>query len=95
MRPWGRYSTTARRVTSSAAESTRVNNAFLIEQDVRQWTEIPLWRAPLGTWQADRAAATAADPVGRSIAETVLDTRLWLTEKGLRTCCRKPFTQPF
>ncbi|OPG13117.1 hypothetical protein [Microbispora sp. GKU 823] len=69
-------------VTSSAAELTWVDDAFLVEHDVRQWTEIPLWRTPLGTWQVDSAAALAAGLVCRSIAATVRDTHLWLTETG-------------
>ncbi len=71
-----------RTVTGAITELTWVDDAFLVQQDVRQWTEIPLWRTPLGTWQVDSAAAMAAGMVCRSIAATVRDTHFWLTETG-------------
>ncbi|WP_204289612.1 NAD-dependent epimerase/dehydratase family protein [Microbispora amethystogenes] len=69
-----------RTVTGSQAEFAWVDDAFLVEHDVRQWTEIPLWRTPLGTWEVGAAAAAAAGLTCRPIAATVRDTHLWLTE---------------
>ncbi|WP_433498849.1 SDR family oxidoreductase [Sphaerimonospora sp. CA-214678] len=69
-------------VTGSDAELTWVSDEFLIEQKVRQWTEIPLWRTPLGTWTVDSAKATAAGLACRPIEETVRDTCAWLSESG-------------
>lgn len=71
-----------RTVTGSDAELTWVNDEFLVAQKVRQWTEIPLWRTPAGTWAVDSAKATAAGLTCRPIEETVRDTYAWLTESG-------------
>lgn len=70
------------RVTGSKAEFTWVDDEFLVEQDVRQWTEIPLWRTPEGTWAVDSTKATAAGLTCRPIADTVRDTYTWLKESS-------------
>ncbi len=55
---------------------------WLVEQGVRQWTEIPLWRVPPGTWQVDAMRAAAAGLRCRPIEQTVLDTWAWLAAGG-------------
>jgi 2'-hydroxyisoflavone reductase len=41
-------------VTGSESEFVWVNDGFLVEHGVRQWTEIPLWRVHPGTWDGPR-----------------------------------------
>ncbi|XVQ85886.1 hypothetical protein ACQP2K_00155 [Microbispora siamensis] len=43
-----------RTATGSQAELTWVDDDFLIQHDVRQWTEIPLWRTPEGPGRRTR-----------------------------------------
>lgn len=60
--------------TEGAATPVHANDEWLIEQGVRQWTEIPLWRTNPGTWQVNGAKAAAAGFTCRPLRETVLDT---------------------
>ncbi|KDA41274.1 NAD-dependent epimerase/dehydratase family protein [Frankia sp. BMG5.23] len=55
---------------------------WLVEQGVRQWTEIPLWRVQPGTWRLDATRAAAAGLRCRPIEKTVLDTWAWLAAGG-------------
>lgn len=71
-----------RKVTGSDAKFTWVDDAFLVEHDVRQWTEIPLWRALEGTWAVDSTKVTAVGLTCRPISDTVRDTHTWLKESG-------------
>jgi nucleoside-diphosphate-sugar epimerase len=64
--------------TGSAADLVWVDSAWLAGQDVRQWTEIPLWRMPAGTWAVNASRARDAGLVCRSLRDTVLDTWRWL-----------------
>jgi nucleoside-diphosphate-sugar epimerase len=64
--------------TGAAAKLVWVDAAWLAEQDVRQWTEIPLWRTPAGTWAVDASHAHRVGLVCRPLRETVLDTWRWL-----------------
>jgi len=66
--------------TGSDAQLEWVEDAFLLAQDVRQWTEIPLWRTHPGTWKVDASRAVASGLRCRSIAATVADTWKWLSE---------------
>jgi nucleoside-diphosphate-sugar epimerase len=56
---------------------------LLIEQGVRQWTELPLWRTHAGVWRIDSANAYAAGFHSRPLTETVADTWDWLRRGGL------------
>jgi nucleoside-diphosphate-sugar epimerase len=67
-------------VTGSAAELVWVDDEFLLEGGVQQWTEIPLWRTYAGTWRVAADRAEAAGLRCRPLGETVRDTWDWLVE---------------
>lgn len=62
------------KATEGTATPVYASNEWLVEQGVRQWTEIPLWRTNPGTWQVDGAKAAAAGFTCRPLRQTVLDT---------------------
>lgn len=68
--------------TGSHSELVWVEDEFLVEHGVRQWTEIPLWRVHEGTWDVDTTMARAAGLTCRPLAETVRDTWAWMGEGG-------------
>ncbi|MFE0024944.1 NAD-dependent epimerase/dehydratase family protein [Amycolatopsis sp. NPDC059021] len=55
-----------------------VPDDFLLEQNLRQWTELPLWRTYAGAWRVDSARAREAGLTTRPIMTTVKDTAAWL-----------------
>jgi 2'-hydroxyisoflavone reductase len=65
-------------VTGGRAKPVWVSDAFLGEQAVRAWTEIPLWRPYPGPWQVETKRAQAVGLRCRPIDETVMDTWTWL-----------------
>jgi nucleoside-diphosphate-sugar epimerase len=67
--------------TGSGAELVWVDSGWLAEQGVRQWTEVPLWRTPAGTWAVDASRARAAGLVCRPLHDTVSDTWRWLQKE--------------
>jgi 2'-hydroxyisoflavone reductase len=69
-------------VTGSDGELVWADPPFLTEHGVRQWTELPLWRTPPGTWNVATDAAAAAGLACRPIEETVADTWAWLNGAG-------------
>lgn len=68
--------------TGSDGELVWVDDEFLVEHGVRQWTEIPLWRVHEGTWDVDTTLAGARGLACRPLAETVRDTWAWMGEGG-------------
>lgn len=68
--------------TGSGAELTWVDDDFLIDHQVRQWTEIPLWRTPPGTWSVNTTRAAHAGLTCRPIEDTVRGTYGWLSKSG-------------
>ena len=64
--------------TAAATELVWVVSDWLADQDVRQWTEIPLWRTPAGTWAVDASRAHHAGLACRPLRETIMDTWRWL-----------------
>lgn len=56
---------------------------LLIEHDVQQWTELPLWRTHAGVWNIDSSRAQDAGLRCRPLAETVADTWEWLQGGGV------------
>ncbi|MFD1373449.1 NAD-dependent epimerase/dehydratase family protein [Actinoplanes sichuanensis] len=68
--------------TGGRGELLWIDEEWLAAQDVRQWTELPLWRVPPGTWAMDTKRATAAGLTCRPLAETVHDTWGWLSAGG-------------
>ncbi|MGW0824587.1 NAD-dependent epimerase/dehydratase family protein [Streptomyces sp. NPDC002845] len=69
-------------VTDSTGTPVWVEPDVLIEQGVKQWTELPLWRTHAGVWSVDSGRAVAAGLRCRPIAETIRDTWAWLAQDG-------------
>jgi len=64
----------------AGARVTWVTDAFLLEQAVGQWMELPLWLADpewIGMHHVDVSRAVAAGLSFRPLAETVRDTAAW------------------
>ena len=86
---WGELIEACRRVTGSATRAIWVPDAFLVEQDVGQWMELPLWIADehwRGLHQADVSRALGAGLTFRSLDETVggtLDDAFPTADAGL------------
>lgn len=69
-------------VTESDGHPVWVEPEVLIEHEVRQWTELPLWRTHAGVWSVDSGKAVAAGLRCRPLTETVTDTWAWLRADG-------------
>jgi 2'-hydroxyisoflavone reductase len=64
-------------VTASDARTTCVTDEFLLEQEVGEWMELPLWLADPALAAADRVDVGRAIETGlafRALAETVRAT---------------------
>jgi 2'-hydroxyisoflavone reductase len=71
-----------RRVSGADATVTWVDEPFLLDREVGQWMELPLWIAESDTeWahmqEADVSRALAAGLMSRALDETVGDTLAW------------------
>ena len=72
--PWGELLETCRRVSSSDATITWVDDSFLVEQGVGEWIELPLWLTGPESAYADRVDVSRAVAAGlrfRPLEETV------------------------
>ena len=72
---------TCRDVSGSDAELVWVDPDFLVEHEVGEWMELPLWLADpayAGMLSVDPARAFAAGLETRPLAETVRDTLEWV-----------------
>jgi 2'-hydroxyisoflavone reductase len=69
-------------VTDSTGTAVWVEPGVLLNQGVKQWTELPLWRTHAGVWSVDSGRAVAAGLRCRPIAETIRDTWAWLARDG-------------
>ena len=82
--PFGELLEACSEVSGSDAQVVWVDDAFLLERDVGQWMELPLWLAgdeePF--LQADVSRAVVAGLRFRSVADTVADTLAWARETG-------------
>jgi len=68
---------------ASDARFEWVDNDFLIEQDVKPYTELPLWVAGSAGFNAvSIERALAAGLRTRALAETITDTAAWLGDRG-------------
>jgi len=65
-------------VTGSDAEFVWVPDDQLVAQQVRQWSEIPLWRTFPGVWKVASGAAVKAGLACRPLAATAADTWSWM-----------------
>lgn len=61
-------------VTGGDTEPVWVDPVWLSEQDVVQWTEVPLWRTSAGAWAVDSRKAQAAGFTCRPLRDMVADT---------------------
>ena len=72
---------TCRSVAGTDARFTWVDESFLVEHEVGEWMELPLWLAEGSEYahmlEADVSRAIAAGLVTRPVAETVSDTLEW------------------
>ncbi len=73
-----------RRVAGSDAGPVWVDESFLVEREVGQWMELPLWLAgpEAAMLQADISCAVAAGLRFRPLDETVRDTLEWVRGGG-------------
>jgi 2'-hydroxyisoflavone reductase len=72
---------TCRRVAGVDAEIVWVDSGFLVEREVGEWMELPLWLASpeyAGMLSVEPAAAFAAGLETRSLEETARDTLAWV-----------------
>jgi 2'-hydroxyisoflavone reductase len=73
-------------VTGSGAELVWVDDEFLIQHGVEEWTELPLWTTggpeTAGVWLPSSAKALAAGLRCRPVMETVRDTWDWVVSGG-------------
>lgn len=65
-------------VRGGQLEQVWVDGPWLAAHGVRQWTELPLWREPAGTWAVDAARAHQQGLRCRPIWQTVHETWEWL-----------------
>ncbi|MEV7388886.1 NAD-dependent epimerase/dehydratase family protein [Streptomyces sp. NPDC091215] len=68
--------------TGGAGAPVWVDPAVLVEQGVKQWTELPLWRTQAGVWSVDSGRAVAAGLRCRPITDTIRDTWRWWAGDG-------------
>ncbi len=76
-RAWGELLETCREVAGSDATFTWIPDSFLVEREVGEWMELPMWiQSPdeAGIHQADVSRAMAAGLTFRPLEETVRDT---------------------
>jgi 2'-hydroxyisoflavone reductase len=72
---WGALLETCRRVTGSDAEIVWIDPEFLVEQEVGQWMELPMWLyEEAGLHATDVSRAVAAGLTFRPLDETVRGT---------------------
>lgn len=64
-------------VTGNRAEPVWVDPQWLIDRQVGQWTEIPLWRTQQGVWAVDSALAQGLGFSCRPLLQTLAD--FWST----------------
>ncbi len=70
-------------LTGHCAQPVWADPKWLDEHGVGQWTEMPLWRAPEGTWQVDGRRAAEAGLRCRPLHETLRDFKSALDRNGL------------
>ena len=75
---------TCNEVGGAEAQLVWVDEAFLLEQEVGPWMELPLWVSEADSWfeQADVTRAIAAGLTFRPLEATVRDTLAWARQAG-------------
>ncbi|WEH27618.1 NAD-dependent epimerase/dehydratase family protein [Streptomyces sp. AM 3-1-1] len=79
---WEDFLRTCLRTTGGTGTVRWAPPGTLAAHDVRQWTELPLWRTHAGVWEVDPTRAVAAGLHCRPLAETVAETWDWMREGG-------------
>ncbi len=69
-------------VAERPAELVWVDEKWLVQEGVTQWTELPLWRDAAAPWGMNVGRAEAAGLRCRPLAETIHDTWTWLRDGG-------------
>jgi hypothetical protein len=67
-----------RQATGSTAEFVWMEESWLTERGVLEWTEIPIWRTLPTAWAMNADKARAAGLVCRPLHETVTDVWEWM-----------------
>lgn len=67
---------------SGGHELVWANEDWLVDQGVRQWIELPLWRNAAATWDVSIDRAVAAGLQCRPLTQTIADTWQWLNSGG-------------
>ena len=96
---WGGFVGSLASATGGDARPTWVDGAWLAQQAVEGWTEVPLWVDPAegtGVWSHDNAAAADAGFTWRPLADTVADTWAWQRDlpEGWRSTSATPGLTP-
>ncbi|MEU8914792.1 NAD-dependent epimerase/dehydratase family protein [Streptomyces nigrescens] len=76
------FVTTCLEATGGAGRLVWAPPELLARHDVKQWTELPLWRTHAGVWSVDSSKACAAGLRCRPVHETIADTWAWLRADG-------------
>ncbi|WP_433496779.1 NAD-dependent epimerase/dehydratase family protein [Sphaerimonospora sp. CA-214678] len=71
-----------KQATGSTTEFVWVEESWLAERGVLEWTEIPIWRTLPTAWAMNADKARAAGLVCRPLHETVADTWQWMQAGG-------------
>jgi nucleoside-diphosphate-sugar epimerase len=71
---------TCRTVTGGDAEFIWAGDQWLHSHNVREWTELPLWRTAPGTWRVNACRSHQIGLRCRPLEQTVRDTWAWLAE---------------
>ncbi|MFC1420046.1 NAD-dependent epimerase/dehydratase family protein [Streptacidiphilus cavernicola] len=64
--------------TGSTGRLVWAPDEHLLQYDLVQWSELPLWRTHPGVWRIDSTSGYAAGLECRPLSETVADTWAWL-----------------
>lgn len=75
---FGGFVEACRAVTSSDARPIWVDETWLEARGVRQWTELPMWRALPTAWSMATEKAQVAGLRCRPLSDTVADTWAWM-----------------
>ncbi len=79
---YGDLLTSCARAVGTHPDLTWIDDDWLTRQDVRQWTELPLWLTATGTSTINPARAHAVGLTCRPLQDTVQDVWAWLTAGG-------------
>ncbi|MFE1787188.1 NAD-dependent epimerase/dehydratase family protein [Streptomyces sp. NPDC059525] len=79
---WADFISACLAVTGGIGHPVWTDAATLTAHDVKQWTELPLWRTHAGVWSVDASLAAAAGLRCRPLADTIADTWAWMQADG-------------